>query len=319
VLHLTISGDLGSGKSSVAEQLSQMLGFEVTSTGAILRAIAADMGVSALEANLVAETDTSIDDRVDAHTVRLAREATAPIIFDSRLAWNFVPRSLRVRLIVDPLVAAERIHGRGPATAEAYTSTEHAFDLVLDRADAEVRRYWQRYGVDISRLSNYDLVIDTTTLTLAQVSALVADNYAGACRDGFRPASDAEGERLWISPRTVVPAFADEATGAAVLEDDAVGQAQGDDGRLVVVYSRPFAFAVAGKSRLTSAIGRGEGAIPARVLAEGDQLGPDGRPARSYPARYAAAPATKAWERGFGLDFRGLRRFLRRPGGTLVP
>jgi predicted cytidylate kinase len=315
VLHLTISGDLGSGKSSVAEALANHLGFDMVSTGAIQRRIAADLGVSTLQANLIAETDLSIDERIDSTTVRLAQEAATPIVFDSRMAWHFVPNALRVRLVVDPLVAAERILGRGPGNAEAYDSLEQAFDQVLERADAEVRRFTDRYGVDISRLANFDLVVETTALTVEQVVAVIAGAYRRATSS---QASDAATDaRFWASPRSVVPAFEN---GPAVTPpagpdaDDAIGEALGEAEAVSVVYARPFTFAVGGRARLADAIGRGEGVIPVTVVAEGDDEAPGGVPATVYPTRYGVAPATLAWAREYGLDYRGLTLFLRREG-----
>ena len=41
-MHITITGKLGSGKSTVAKKLVELYGFEIFSTGAILRAAAAE-------------------------------------------------------------------------------------------------------------------------------------------------------------------------------------------------------------------------------------------------------------------------------------
>ena len=50
-MHITITGKLGSGKSTVAKKLVELYGFEIFSTGAILRAAAAERGMDVLELN----------------------------------------------------------------------------------------------------------------------------------------------------------------------------------------------------------------------------------------------------------------------------
>lgn len=64
-MKISITGDLGSGKSTVAKQLSKDLGFDYVSTGTIFREIAKEYGIDVLKLNKLALTDTSIDDRVD--------------------------------------------------------------------------------------------------------------------------------------------------------------------------------------------------------------------------------------------------------------
>ena len=50
-MHLTLTGDLGSGKSTVAKLLLERLGLTYYSTGSILRKMAEENGISILEMN----------------------------------------------------------------------------------------------------------------------------------------------------------------------------------------------------------------------------------------------------------------------------
>jgi amino-acid N-acetyltransferase len=301
--HVAISGDLGSGKSSVADLLGGELGFKVVSTGGLQREIAASLGLSTLEANLLAETDQSIDNRVDAVTRELAAEP-AGIVFDSRMAWHFVPGALKVRLVVDPLAAAERILGRAPGQAESYESLEATFNGITRRAASEVRRFKARYGVDIARLRNFDLVLDTSGLSIAEAAAVIEAAYRSAAR---RPAGAAES--ILVNPRAIVPAFATAAAaGAEAIADHAF--------RPAVVYARPFFFAVGGELALRSALEEGAAVVSVELLAEGAEGTPWGVPAAEFPGPNAGAAGADgalpaevlAWEREWGIDFAGLRR-----------
>ena len=113
-MHITITGKLGSGKSTVAKKLVERYGFEIFSTGAILRAAAAERGMDLLELNKELnsklDSDRSMDDLIDNTTIRVAAERkNDKLIFDSRMAWHFVPGAFKVFVTVDPRVAAERV------------------------------------------------------------------------------------------------------------------------------------------------------------------------------------------------------------------
>lgn len=177
--HIAISGELGSGKSVVAAALSEALGgVEVLSTGAIHRAIAAARGESALETNIAAESDEEIDRRIDGELVRRA-EQDETIVFDSRMAWHFVPRALKVHLVVDPAVGAARMLGRDATDVERYGTVEEATAQAEERHASEQRRFLSKYDVDIDRLRNYDLVVDTTEAAITEVAEWIRAFHDG--------------------------------------------------------------------------------------------------------------------------------------------
>jgi predicted cytidylate kinase len=307
VRHITISGDLGSGKSSVAQELAGRSGYAQVSTGAIQREIAAGLSLSTLEANTLAESDTSIDDRIDGVTQAMAAAATAPVIFDSRMAWHFVPGSLRVRLTVDPMVAARRVLRRGPGPVESYESLDHTFDGLLARAASEVRRFQARYGVDIARLANFDLVVDTSGLSVGAVADLIAEAHAAP--DGGHGAGleESQATRVLVCPRAIVPAFG--LAGGRPRPSNGTVPPGGDT--VPVIYARPFFLAVGGAATLSAAITAGTGVIA--VCLEADEAGPN--PTLAL-ADLAVSEGLTDWEQEFGLDFHGLRRFLRSGPGA---
>ncbi|MDR1152992.1 MAG: cytidylate kinase family protein [Bifidobacteriaceae bacterium] len=324
--HVTISGDLGSGKSSVAAELSEMLGYPVVSTGSLQREIASSLQMTTLEANLHAESDWSIDDRIDGMTVRVAREATGGIVFDSRMAWHFVPGALKVWLTVDPYVAAQRVVGRGVAAAEHYGSVDEAFGAILDRSASEGRRFKAIYGVDVAQLANFDLVMDTSALGVGEAAVLIARAHA-------RPPAP---RRVLVCPRTVIPAFGHAAdagprlradarpSGSAgvgtrdqVEDRDAVAVGELDTAaRIVAVHVRPFFFAVDGQVALAEAIAAGDAVVPVHVIAEGEEELPWGGSASSMVWTAGTDGAVRRWEDEHGVDLAGLRHYLGRRSGV---
>ena len=235
VVHLTISGDLGSGKSTVARLVSEELGIRILSTGDIHRSIARSLGISALDANYVAESDPTIDEKIDGTTVMLARESDTPVIFDSRMAWHFVENAVRVRMVVDPAVAAERVLKREATDVESYRSLEEVASGLKMRSESEIRRFIDTYGVDISDLHHYQLVIDTSDASPEEVAREVVAAFRG-------PSSPTT--QLRLSPIRIVPS-------------PSLGDAS-KDGEIVVEYRRPVFWAVSGSDKLARAINRGK-------------------------------------------------------------
>ncbi|MCX8480689.1 MAG: cytidylate kinase family protein, partial [Sediminibacterium sp.] len=64
-MHITITGDLGSGKTTVAKKLCEILHYTYFSTGKIQREIAAQRKTNTLNLNYIAENDSSIDEYID--------------------------------------------------------------------------------------------------------------------------------------------------------------------------------------------------------------------------------------------------------------
>lgn len=159
--HCAISGEIGSGKTSVAKLLGHASGREVVHAGSILREAAAALGVTVLEANSIAEQDEDLDLAIDEILLKFGR-SNSSLIFDSRMAWYILPSAFKVHLIVNPDVAAQRLVIGRASEVERYRSLEEARRCAEQRYQSERRRFDRRYGVDMALLSNYDLVVDTS-------------------------------------------------------------------------------------------------------------------------------------------------------------
>ena len=105
---VTVAGSPGAGKSSTAKAVAAALGFRHFSSGDLFRQLAAERGESIEAMNLSAEVQRDIDLDVD----KLLQEkyrAEDRLVIDSRMAWKWMPHSLKVFLVLDPDTAAERI------------------------------------------------------------------------------------------------------------------------------------------------------------------------------------------------------------------
>jgi len=165
---ITVSGDLGSGKTTVSRALSTNLGYKYVCSGNMHRKIAEEMGMNLLEFNLYAESNPSIDDRIDSALITLANE-DAGYVIESRVAWHLLKNSLKVYLVVDPDVGAMRVMSDTNRVNEPYLNHADTKVQLCARKESENRRFLREYGIDCSDLRNYDVVIDSTALTSDQV------------------------------------------------------------------------------------------------------------------------------------------------------
>jgi cytidylate kinase len=164
-LRVTIAGDIGSGKSTVAKRLAELVGVDALSTGGIQRQLAQKRGLTVLELNKLAEEDASIDRDIDSYLMDLS---PGDLVVESRMAWHFVPDTLKAYLYISDKAAARRILG-AQRSDEDYRKTADPTEQILARRNSEVIRFKKYYNVDIDNLMNYDLVIDTTFAAVDEV------------------------------------------------------------------------------------------------------------------------------------------------------
>ncbi|MCR5323745.1 MAG: cytidylate kinase family protein [Lachnospiraceae bacterium] len=161
-MHITLTGNLGSGKSTICRLMSGQYGYEVYSTGKIMRELAAERGLTVLEMNRLMETDHSFDNIIDETVTKISKEASENLFFDSRLAWHFAVNSFKVFLSVDINEAARRVFNDCRGDVETYKDLPDAKSQLIERAHAEDLRYKDIYGIDYFNPANYNLILDST-------------------------------------------------------------------------------------------------------------------------------------------------------------
>lgn len=180
--NVTLTGNLGSGKSTVCKLLEKEHGYEIYSTGKVIRAIADDLGISVLEMNELMTKDHKYDHMIDEKTAAIgAEEHEQDILFDSRLAWHFVEKSFKVFLSVDLTEAARRVYNDASrGEVEAYQSIEDAKKQLAARAANEDARYEELYGIHYFDFNNYNMVLDTSFLEPERIAKFLRQQ-AKAC------------------------------------------------------------------------------------------------------------------------------------------
>ena len=201
-MKFTITGYMGSGKSTICNILSREYDFRIISAGYIFRKIGIEKNIDVLEMNreLNATGNIDVDHYID-NEIRKEYENVKDdenVIFDSRLAWHFLEDTFNVFIVVSPYQAALRTYLTRKNEDEKYESLEDTINGLIERRVLENKRYKKIYGINCEDLNNYDLVIDTSYISAIEASEIIMECYK-------KKTMNLPYEKLWISPEFVFP------------------------------------------------------------------------------------------------------------------
>ena len=170
-MKITISGRIGSGKSTIGKLLAQRLGLKHYSTGGFMRQIAKEKGKTLLELSKIAEKSDEIDRILDERQMSLG-EIEDDFLIDARLGFYFIPDSIKIFLDVDINEATKRIYNE-KRLDEANQSLEDTLKNIKIRQESEKARYERYYGIDVSDKANFDIWIDTSNKSPKEIIELI--------------------------------------------------------------------------------------------------------------------------------------------------
>ncbi|MBR3737911.1 MAG: hypothetical protein IKN26_04150, partial [Eubacterium sp.] len=124
------------------------------------------------------------------------------VIFDSRLAWHFVPDSFKIHLLVSPAEAGRRVFFNRVTEEEKYKNQEDAAKQLVERRRLESERYLKVYDVVMNDYSNYNLVLDTTSLSIKEVCDILYNEYCEFKKGNYK-------NKILASPKNIYPAKKD--------------------------------------------------------------------------------------------------------------
>ncbi len=178
---ITISGKPGSGKSSTADKVAELLGYTRYSSGDMVRNLLSREGLTLAEYNERAKSDHALDEKVDVMLRNLRNKNN--LVIDSRLGFYWLPESFKVYLDLDIQVATVRIFKDAVSNQGRTKGGElaHSLDAVAKqvkfRMENEQRRFKDMYGIDPYNLEHFDLIIDTSRHSPQTVALTIFDTY----------------------------------------------------------------------------------------------------------------------------------------------
>ncbi len=167
--NIAVSGDIGTGKTTLCRLLSKELGWQYISGGSLIRKWYEENGIDFRQINAVPE---EVDRKLEADFAEMMNTQTNKI-FESRLSgWLARENSqiLKVLVKTDFDVAMERVAKREGI------SLEEAKKRSQERAEGLVSKFKALYGVDDFLDEKYfDLVIDTTSNSAEKALEMVME------------------------------------------------------------------------------------------------------------------------------------------------
>ncbi len=178
---ITLTGKPGSGKSSTADKVAELLGYTRYSSGEFVRNITHKQKVTLQEFNKHAESDPDMDYYID-EELRKLRDHN-DIVVDARLGFYWIPESFKVYLDLGEDVAIARIFKDASTntmrsdSGEGSKSMSDVADQVGERIRSERTRFKKLYGINPYSTEHFDLVVDTARHSPQTVALTVFDMY----------------------------------------------------------------------------------------------------------------------------------------------
>ncbi|WP_394992972.1 (d)CMP kinase [Emticicia sp.] len=296
-MKITITGDLGSGKSTIAKILSEELNLKYLSTGAIQRDMARRYGMTTLELNNLADTNKDIDKEID-DNLRALNTLDKNFVVDSRLGWFFIPSSIKLYFLIDIEVAAKRIMNDSTRINETtYTTLQETMDSIILRKSSENNRFLKEYKADCSDYKNFDLTLNTTelkTITIARFIIKIINQ------------KDFQKGVIWCNPKILFPTQNINETFNDDFIDlkDQINLTSPSSDYPISVFERRGKWAILdGHKRASIAIQNGVSLVPVRLIAKNEELLPNNISANKYFDDSIKASWLHDWEQANKFKF----------------
>ena len=170
---ITISGPPGSGKDTIAEQISQKLKLPIISMGNLRREAAKNKGMTIEEFNEWSKDNPEEGDYYFDNYQKKYGKNNNNFIMVSRLGWYFIPHSVKIYIDVKLEEGAKRIFKQkknsNKRNESSVSSIKEQVKLNKDRMNCDINRYSKLYGINPYTEKNYDIIIDSTELTIEEV------------------------------------------------------------------------------------------------------------------------------------------------------
>ncbi|MEM0021676.1 MAG: AAA family ATPase [Fervidicoccaceae archaeon] len=164
---IAIGGPPGSGKTTYAKRIADLLGLEYKSAGAIFREMSSELGISLVDLNKLAEKEKWIDYYVDKRSLEEALKGN--VVIEGHLVPWVVKNIADFKIY---FYASIRTRVKRIASREGRDEKE-VFIETAQREYSHALRFRRLYGIDITDLSIYDLTLSTEIMSIEEVNAII--------------------------------------------------------------------------------------------------------------------------------------------------
>lgn len=165
-MKITLGGPPGAGKGTVGRLLAAHYGYEFISGGDLFRKAAAARGMSMedFDAYMKEHPEARVDHEIDGLQVEIGKTQDN-FVLESRLAWYFVPQSIKIKIDGELDERIRRIANVASTDRIAYTqdSFEETKRKTLKRFNDHQAKIMEIYGIpDLLANEHFDIIIDST-------------------------------------------------------------------------------------------------------------------------------------------------------------
>lgn len=179
---ITITGKPCSGKGTVSKLFCEKYNFEYICTGDMFRSLAKQNGYDNILQFQLDYDIKKIDYLVDKQTIEIGKTRFDDnIIFDSRLAWHFIPNSFKVFIDVSWDIAAKRLISANRDN-EKVSTLDESKQALINRWKIENERYLELYNTNNLDSSNYDLIISSDNKSPEEIVETIYKKYKELCK-----------------------------------------------------------------------------------------------------------------------------------------
>ncbi|MDR0612972.1 MAG: cytidylate kinase family protein [Dysgonamonadaceae bacterium] len=168
---ITLSGNIGTGKSTVGKLLAEKSGYKFISVGNFSREFAQkEFGLTINEFQEKCKQQPELDDLIDQKFKQYCNEHDN-IVADYRLGFHFIENSFNILLKVSENVSVQRVQSANRKTEFVDTGS------IRQRNQEMKQRFIDKYHVDFTDESNYNLVIDTDESSPETIINTIINSY----------------------------------------------------------------------------------------------------------------------------------------------
>lgn len=156
---ITLSGCVGSGKTTIGKLLATKLQYDFISIGNKTRQFAETNGMTITEFQEKCLSNPEMDRKID---LEFSSECNIAenIVIDYRLGFKFVKNAFHIFLKVSEETAIARL--------KAANREKETFETISQRNDFFKNQFINAYGVDYTMPKNYDLIVDVEQFSSAE-------------------------------------------------------------------------------------------------------------------------------------------------------
>ena len=168
---VTIFGLAGTGTTSVGELVAENFGYTFLSSGNLFREKSVELGIEVSKLEKICLINPKYDFELDEYISKFGR-ANNNFVVESRLAYHFIPDSIKIKLVCDYATRIQRV-ARRQNIPTSVASEETNF-----RERAANKRYRKLYGIKkLAPDKEFHLIIDTSRRSAEETAAIIISKF----------------------------------------------------------------------------------------------------------------------------------------------